>query len=793
MNNKALYKLEFNKIRDMLKNHAVTEEGKNFIHKLVPTSEPAEVYKLQHETSNALNLSVKKGKPPFNKIVEIPTKRVKVGAVLGSSEILNVGKVLKTSRLLKKYSKEEIEGISFDYLVGYFEQLFVNKEIEFEIDRCILSVDEYSDDATPTLSRIRREKNKLYNNVRETMQSMIHGSSYKDMIQEAIITMRDDRYCIPIKASHKSMFKGIIHDTSSSGATVFIEPAIVVEMNNKIRELISAEQDEIQVILSMFSEKISEMIDELDITFKAIINLDVIFAKSEFALKIDGRTPILNEKKYINIKGARHPLLNKEEVVPIDVYVGDKFSTLLITGPNTGGKTVTLKTIGLFTIMAQCGLFIPAKDGSQLAIFDDVFAGLGDEQSIEQSLSTFSAHMKNIIEILKNMNSNSLVLLDELGSGTDPAEGAALAMAILEHLRKEQITTVATTHYSELKLYALSIDGVENAGCEFDIVELRPTYKLLIGVPGKSNAFAISQKLGLAEHLIKDAKVYLQKENIKMEDILVELEYSKRTAQIEKENALKFRKEAESLKEAMKKERQKLELSRQKILQRAEEKGKDLLRNVEIETDNILKEVRQTARLAMANIDEATLQNIKQKVKDNSEKTTADMSKKIGYTKPKPKAIKNLRVGEEVLVISFNKQGIVLTEPNNNGEVQVQVGILPLTVNVTDITRDITTPKPEKKISQRSNIKSKTSKALHIRAEIDLRGMMSDEAVAAVDKYLDDAYLAGLKQVTIIHGKGTGVLRNAVSVMLKRNQHVLSFRLGKYGEGENGVTIVELK
>ncbi|OOB78627.1 MAG: hypothetical protein ATN34_01530 [Epulopiscium sp. Nele67-Bin002] len=797
MNNKAIYKLEFNKVREMIVPYAVTDEAKDIINRLQPTPIPSEVYRLQNETLDALNMSIKKGKPPINKVLEIQTatKRVQIGAILSAAEILNVGKVLKTSRLLKKYSKEEVQGLTFETLIPYFEVLALYPELEHEISRCILGPNEFSDEATPTLSSIRKQKARLHNQVRETIQNILHGQTYKDMLQEAVVTIREGRYCVPIKVEYKSAFKGIVHDQSQTGATVFMEPASVVEMNNKIRGLMSQEEEEIEVILSKFSDSIAEIIEELNITFEAICKLDVIFAKSEFAIKINARTPNLNERGYVNIKGGRHPLLSPSDVVPIDVYVGgDDFTTLLITGPNTGGKTVTLKTIGLFTIMAQCGLQIPAKEGSELAIFDDVFAGLGDEQSIEQSLSTFSAHMKNIVQILEKMTTNSLVLLDELGSGTDPIEGAALAMSILEHLRKQKICTIATTHYSELKLYALSTNGVENAACEFDIKSLRPTYKLLIGIPGKSNAFAISQKLGFPTHLIEDAKVFLEKENIKMEDILVELEYSKKTAQIEKENALKFRQETETLKEEIKQQRQKLEKSRQKILKRAEDKAQEILRNVEMETEQILKEVRQAARQAQVTIDENALQDVKKKTKDIISGQKELMHKQMGISpNKKKKALQDVKVGEQVLVLTYNQYGTVTTEPNNNGEVIVQMGILPLTVHVSDIERS---KPPKEKVTKPiigAKQSNRMSKAISIRPEVDLRGMMVDEAMTAVDKYLDDAYLSGLKQVTIIHGKGTGVLREAVTNMLRKHPHVVSYRLGKYGEGENGVTIVEIK
>ncbi|ONI46741.1 hypothetical protein AN644_02650 [Candidatus Epulonipiscium fishelsonii] len=685
----------------------------------------------------------------------------------------------------------------------YFEKLTAFPILEHEINRCIISPNEFSDDATPELAQIRRKKNKLSAQIKETMQGILQSKHYQDMLQESVVTIRSDRYCVPVKIEHKSAFKGVVYDQSSSGATVFMEPIATVEMNNQIRILEIKEQDEIEKILINFTEQVSQITLELELNFSTICEIDIIFAKSEFALKLNAREPKLNEKGIINILGARHPLLNPKEVVPIDIRLGKDFTILLITGPNTGGKTVSLKTIGLFTLMAQCGMQIPAKEGSELAIFDNVFTALGDEQSIEQSLSTFSSHMKSIIEILEQMTLNSLVLVDEIGSGTDPIEGSALAMSVLEHLRKQQIRTVATTHYSELKLYALSTEGVENASCEFDVASLRPTYKLFIGLPGKSNAFAISQKLGFPMHLIEDAKSYLKKENVKMEDILVELEYSKKTAEIEKEKASKFREEAERLKSEIVSERQKLEKSRKKILERAQEKANDILREVEMESDAILKEVRQVARKAQASIDEQELHLTKELVKEGIEDQTKEIYKKMGTHPKKKKSMKDISIGDIVLVRTLMQHGTIEKMPDTKGVVIVKVDNLSMKVNVADLEISneesliSNTPKSTK-YSRKQNMAASPrnttqSKRLTITSEVDVRGLLVDEALSVVDKYLDDAYLSGLGQVTIIHGKGTGALRQAVGNMLRSNPHVSSYRAGKYGEGEHGVTVVEIK
>ena len=798
MNDKTLNKLEFHKIKELVKAFAMTEDGKVQIDKLMPKTHLKAAQVLQDETADALMMSVKKGRLPLSgmKPVKPILKRTEIGAILSGGELLVVRDALRLTRKCKNYYIDAISnGESYPHIEGYFEGLMPFNELEREITRCIVSPEEIADDATVTLSHIRKSKLAIGGRIKESLQQIIRSSAYQDMIQDPVVTMRQDRYCIPVKIEYKSQFKGIVHDQSSTGATVFIEPMTVVELGNELKGLETKEQEEIEKILTELTNSVVPYTEEIQASYRQLIRLDSIFARSEFSLKYDCRQPKLNEKGYIHLKKARHPLLPKDQVVPIDVYLGRDFTTLLITGPNTGGKTVTLKTLGLFSLMAAVGLQIPAGEGSEVAIFEGVYADLGDEQSIEQSLSTFSAHMTNIVSIINEMSLNSLILLDEVGSGTDPVEGAALAMAILEHLRKQQIRTVATTHYSELKLYALSTDGVENASCEFDVASLRPTYRLLIGVPGKSNAFAISKKLGLPEYLIDEAKVYLEKENVKMEDILVDLEESKRRAEVESERARAFRDEAQALKEEIQKERQKLEKAKKKIMERAELKAKELLKSTEDEADAILKEVRAAARKAQVIIDERSLQEAKTNMTQSLEKQNKRASKVTGQSKGK--GLQSVEEGQEVMVMSLMQKGIVTKTADKNGMVEVRMGIMPMKVSLSDLQKvaeeAAVTPSKANKMKQKGKISYNIQKTSTISPEVDVRGLMVDEAWPVVDKYLDDAYLAGLKQVTIIHGKGTGALRTAIMQRLKRHPHVEAQRPGTFGEGEMGVTVVTLK
>ena len=797
MNEKTLYKLEFHKVRELLKSFALTNAGKDVIHEVMPMSNLEAVGVLQKETTEAMNMSIKKGRIPLSNLKEIRQilKRVEIGAILSSSEILNIRDILRASRQVKNYQKEDRQKETlYEHLEGYFESLTTYAVLEREIDRCIIAPEQFADAATHELFHIRKQMKSVNGRIKETLQGIIHSSKSQDMLQDAVITMRRDRYCIPVKIEYKNQFKGIIHDQSSTGATVFIEPIAVVELSNELKVLETKEEQEIEKILIDLTTEIATITEFIAINYDALIKLDVIFARSEYSFKYDCREPRLNNKGYTHLIRARHPLLDKETVVPIDVYLGKAFTTLLITGPNTGGKTVALKTIGLFTLMAEIGLQIPAAEGSEIAVYDEIYADLGDEQSIEQSLSTFSAHMINIVGILKNITPNSLVLMDEVGSGTDPVEGAALAMAILGHLRKQQIRVVATTHYSELKLYALATEGVENASFEFNLETLSPTYRLLIGIPGKSNAFAISMKLGLSEDLIEDAKGFLHRENVKMEDILVDLEESKKLAEIESMRAKEFRNEAERLREEIKNEKQKMESTRKKVLERAELRAKEILKEAENETDKILKEVRNAARKAQVIIDENSLQEVKKNMKNVTEKQTQKISKTLGTKNTQVKKLQEVSIGEDVIVTSLMQQGIVIEPLDSSGNVVVRLGIIPMKVHISNLQRVEKATKEEKKSKQsKGNFSYNISKTSTISPEIDVRGMLVDEATQVVDKYLDDVYLSGLKQVMIIHGKGTGALRAAITTMLKRHPHIEAHRPGKYGEGEMGVTIVTVK
>lgn len=798
MNDKTLYKLEFHKVKELVKAFAITEEGKVKIDELMPKTTLDEVKLLQDETADALMMSVKKGRLPLSNLkpVKPVLKRVEIGAILSGGELLIVRDALRMTRKAKNYYQDAIGNGEIYQVVGpYFERLSPQNQVEREISRCILSPEEIADDATPELARIRKQKLSIGSRIKESLQQIIRSSHYQDMIQDPVVTLRQDRYCIPVKVEYKGQFKGIVHDQSSTGATVFIEPMAVVEIGNELKGLETKEQEEIEKLLIELTNLVMPYTEEIMTSYDELIQLDRIFARSEFSLKYDCRQPKLNDQGYIELKRARHPLLPKDQVVPIDVRLGREFTTLLITGPNTGGKTVTLKTLGLFSLMAAVGLQIPAAEGSEVAVFEGIYADLGDEQSIEQSLSTFSAHMTNIVSILKEMSLNSLILLDEVGSGTDPIEGAALAMSILEHLRKQQIRTVATTHYSELKLYALSTEGVENASCEFDVESLRPTYRLLIGIPGKSNAFAISMKLGLPTYLIDDAKVYLEKENVKMEDILVDLEQSKRMAEIESERAKVFRAEAERLKEEIQKERSKIDKIKKKVIERAELKAKEMLKEAEEEADRALKEVRAAARKAQVVIDEHSLQEAKEGMSETLKKQRKRASKVTGTSKMKP--LTSVSLGEEVMVTSLMQKGIVTKEADKNGMVEVRMGIMPMKVKLSDLQKVkeelVTMPTQTHKTKQKGQISYNVRKTQNISTEVDVRGLMVDEAWPVVDKYLDDAYLAGLKQITIIHGKGTGALRAAITQRLKRHPHVEAQRPGTFGEGEMGVTVVTVK
>lgn len=793
MNEKALKTLEYTKIRDRLSALALSPMGKEKCDELVPMHDIDAIKREQKETTEAVNMSLKKGRLPLGGIKDIRTQlgRAEAGGVLGIEELMAVGDFLYVCRKVKNYAKQENKADVFPVLEDYFEIVKTITNLEKEISRCIVNEQEISDDASSGLRTVRREIRNANGSIRDKLNTIIYSAAYKNMLQDAVITIRNDRYCVPVRSEYQSSFPGMVHDRSNTGSTVFMEPTAVIQLNNKIKELQAKEKEEIEKILAMLSAMVAENVDVIEANINVIAHLDFIFAKSELSLKMNGAEPIFNTNGIIDIRKGRHPLLDEKKVVPIDINLGKDFNTLLITGPNTGGKTVALKTLGLFTLMGQAGLHIPAFDSSQLAVFDDVFADIGDEQSIEQSLSTFSAHMTNTVSIINSVTPNCLVLFDELGAGTDPTEGAALAMAIIQLLHKMNVRTAVTTHYSELKVYALSTEGVENACCEFDVETLRPTYRLLIGIPGKSNAFAISKKLGLPDYVIDSAKEFISSENVKFEDVITDLEISKKTVVYEQERAEQFRKEAERLKNEVEKQRAKINDQREKILADARNEARMVYQQAKEESDRIIKEMNKAMREKSANQNKMNEKRseLKSKVAKMDEAISKAQKKKVAAVKP----IQNLKAGDNVYVVSFDKTGVALSAPDSNGDVMVQTGNMKLKVPLNELTYYEPKKEPKSNASRNISTKVRAGKSQYIASEIDCRGQNVEEGLGNIDKYLDDAFLAGLKTVTIIHGKGTGVLRAAVQKYLRTNPHVRTFRPGVYGEGEMGVTIVELK
>lgn len=793
MNEKALKTLEYTKIRDRLSALALSPMGKEKCDELVPMHDIDAITREQKETTEAVNMSLKKGRLPLGGIKDIRTQlgRAEAGGVLGIEELMAVGDFLYVCRKVKNYAKQENKADVFPVLEDYFEIVKTITNLEKEISRCIVNEQEISDDASSGLRTVRREIRNANGSIRDKLNTIIYSAAYKNMLQDAVITIRNDRYCVPVRSEYQSSFPGMVHDRSNTGSTVFMEPTAVIQLNNKIKELQAKEKEEIEKILAMLSAMVAENVDVIEANINVIAHLDFIFAKSELSLKMNGAEPIFNTNGIIDVRKGRHPLLDEKKVVPIDINLGKDFNTLLITGPNTGGKTVALKTLGLFTLMGQAGLHIPAFDSSQLAVFDDVFADIGDEQSIEQSLSTFSAHMTNTVSIINSVTPNCLVLFDELGAGTDPTEGAALAMAIIQLLHKMNVRTAVTTHYSELKVYALSTEGVENACCEFDVETLRPTYRLLIGIPGKSNAFAISKKLGLPDYVIDSAKEFISSENVKFEDVITDLEISKKTVVYEQERAEQFRKEAERLKNEVEKQRAKINDQREKILADARNEARMVYQQAKEESDRIIKEMNKAMREKSANQNKMNEKRseLKNKVAKMDEAISKAQKKKVAAVKP----IQNLKAGDNVYVVSFDKTGVALSAPDSNGDVMVQTGNMKLKVPLNELTYYEPKKEPKSNASRNISTKVRAGKSQYIASEIDCRGQNVEEGLGNIDKYLDDAFLAGLKTVTIIHGKGTGVLRAAVQKYLRTNPHVRTFRPGVYGEGEMGVTIVELK
>lgn len=789
MNKKALHTLEYDKIIEKLAAFAVSPMAKERARELQPATVMSDIALWQQETTEATDMILRKGTPSFGGFREIrpQLKRASMAGVLSISELMEIGEFLYVCRKMKNYGKHENKAEAYERMDEYFELLAPIPSLENEINRCILSETEISDDASAELRNIRKEIKISNEKVRDHLNGVISSSAYRNMLQDFVITIRNDRYCVPVKSEYRNTFPGMIHDQSNTGSTLFMEPLSVIQLNNKIKELQAKEKDEIRKILVELSRLVTENTMVLEANLELLTQMDFIFAKAGLSVFMGGTRPLFNTKGYIHIEKARHPLLDAKAVVPINIYLGKEFTTLLITGPNTGGKTVALKTLGLFTLMGQAGLHIPAFDHSQLAIFDNVFADIGDEQSIEQSLSTFSSHMTNIVKIMDEVTDDSLVLFDELGAGTDPTEGAALALAIIQALKERKIRTAVTTHYSELKVYALSTKGVENACCEFDVETLRPTYRLLIGIPGKSNAFAISKRLGLQEYIINSAKEFISQDEARFEDVITDLEISKKSVAYEQERAEQYRIEAENLKIEVERQKEKTSEQKEKILQKAREEAKLIYAQAKEEADSIIKEMNRQAK--EKGNQQKLLEN-RSKLKEKLSSVQEDFlkSKKI---KPSHKVPENLQTGNRVYVISFDQNGVVLSPPDKNKEVMVQMGSMKAKIPLAELMLDDSAPKETKQ--KQPAPRAKISKSQFISAEIDCRGQLVDEALANIDKYIDDAYLSGLKQIVIIHGKGTGALRTAVQSYLKTNSHVKSQRPGVYGEGEAGVTVVELK
>ena len=789
MNQKALKTLEFDKIIHILTAHAASEGAKEMCRKLVPYDNINDVERAQRETADALRRVYRKGSVSFGGIRDIrgSLKRLEIGGILGMGELLQIMSLLETAGKIRQYGQREADDTSRDSLDESFEFLDPVPTLASEIRRCILADDEMADDASSALLQIRRSMRQMNDKVHNTLNSMVNGSA-RSYLQDPVVTMRDGRYCLPVRAEHRSQVPGMIHDQSSTGSTLFIEPMAVIKLNNDFKELLMKEQQEIEKILSVLSEKAAAVTEILAEDYRILTALDFIFARAMMAKDMKATRPIFNTDRQIHIKDGRHPLLDPKKAVPITVRLGDDFDLLIITGPNTGGKTVSLKTVGLFTLMGQAGLHIPAFEGSRLAVFDQVYADIGDEQSIEQSLSTFSSHMTTIVSILKEVTLNSLVLFDELGAGTDPTEGAALATSILDHLHRQGIRAMATTHYSELKVYALSTEGVENACCEFDVESLRPTYRLLIGIPGKSNAFAISSRLGLEDFLIEDAKKRINAQDVSFEDMMAELQDSRVKLLNEQEEITRYKSEIRTLRDALQKKQDRIDERKEKILSDAAAQANAILQEAKDYADETMKNFHKFGKASISVKDmEAERARLREKIKENDSRT----AKAAPKPKKKLKAAA-LHIGDRVRVLSLNLEGTVSTLPNPKGDLFVQMGILRSQVNINDLEYIGEAENLQKGMTTGGG-KLRMSKSAAVSTEINLIGMTVDEAIAHLDKYLDDAYLAHVPSVRVVHGKGTGALRTAVHQYLKRCKHVKSFRLGTFGEGDAGVTIAEFK
>lgn len=794
MNQKVYHTLEYYKILDMLAGYASCEETRKRALALTPITDAAEIEHLQQTTSDALSRLYKGSGISFAGIhnVNASLKRLDIGGSLNTTELLHICSLLEVAKRAKAYDRSDRADDKTDSLSPLFSQIEPLSPLLEEIKRCVIGEDEIADDASPALFKIRKSIRGMNDRIHTQLTNLMNNTTTRNYLQDAVITMRDGRYCLPVKAEAKTSVPGMVHDQSSSGSTLFIEPMAVVNLNNELRELFLKEQDEINVILADLSNRVAENANGIRQDYSVLAELDFIFAKAQLAKSYNGVAPIFNEEGRIHIRKGRHPLLDTKKVVPIDVRLGEDFRQLIVTGPNTGGKTVSLKTVGLLTLMGQSGLHIPAADRSELAIFHEIFADIGDEQSIEQSLSTFSSHMTNIVKILDQADDRSLCLFDELCAGTDPTEGAALAISILHKLHQYGATTMATTHYSELKVYALSTPGVENACCEFNVETLSPTYRLLISIPGKSNAFAISSKLGLAANIIDDAKSRLSDKDVDFEDMLANLEASRITIEKEQLEIKKYKAEVENLKKKLTDKNEKLDARRDEILRKANEEAVQILKEAKDLADET---IRNFNKYGQGQAPMSKMEKERSKVRDKMNKSEKNLSMKkkemINHKVPK-----KLRIGDSVKVLSMNLKGTVHTLPNAKGDLYVQMGILRSLVNINDlvlIDDESTSPIAKKYGGGSSSGKIKMSKSSSVSTEINLIGMTVDEAIAHLDKYLDDAYIAHLPSVRIVHGKGTGALRSAVHAHLKRQKYVKSFRLGEAGEGDAGVTIAEFE
>ena len=791
MNEKALRILEYNKIIEKLVDCATSPMGKALCEKLEPSADLGDICQNQMETSDALSRVYAKGSLSFSGLRDIRGSllRLKVGSSLSATELMHVASLLEAALRAKSYGRRENDDMNADSLDGFFNAIEPLSPVCREIRRCILSEEEIADDASPGLKHVRRSIKLTNERIHSQLNAMVNSSAVSNKLQDNLITMRNGRYCLPVKAEYRSQIQGMIHDQSSSGSTLFIEPMAVVKLNNDLRELAAKEKEEIEKILADLSNQCAEFQEELSTNITVMSPLDFVFAKANLSRNYNGTEPVFNENGYINIRKGRHPLLDRKKVVPIDISIGRDYRLLLVTGPNTGGKTVSLKTVGLLTLMGQSGLHIPAFDHSELAVYEDVFADIGDEQSIEQSLSTFSSHMTNIVSIIEKSSYRCLVLLDELCAGTDPTEGAALAMAILKNFLKRDVTTMATTHYSELKVFALSTEGACNACCEFDVNTLSPTYRLLIGIPGKSNAFAISSKLGLPNYMIDEAKKFIDANDQSFEDLIADLETSRSTIEKERLEIEQYKSEVSQLKEKLETKQDNLARQKERVLREANEQARKILQDAKDYADQTIRDMNKLAAGKTANMKE--LEHKRSAVRDKLSKTDERLTLK--KDKAKKNRPEDFHPGDSVRVLSLNLKGNICGKPDSKGRIAVQMGILKSMVHISDLELLDEEVIKAPTLKKTGAGKIKMSKSATISTSLNIIGKTVDEAMPELDKYLDDAYLAHLNQVTIIHGRGTGKLRTAVHNKLKKSRYVKSYRLGTFGEGETGVTVVDFK